>query len=194
MNDDTTPTPPDASPPRSRAEVFKALIYDRRLSLGAFKTWHLLRDYTNPRTGQCFPGRRRLATDLGSNFNSIQRWIGELTDAGWLTSTAKGSGFSMSYTLLDGQGQPLPKTATPTVAENGNTHHRCRKRQRSVAGSGIAALPKAVTKVMGTHKGSHRPISKGAPSVLAVPPLGAGTAATCAPKTSTTPTNHYTWT
>jgi hypothetical protein len=131
---------------------------------------------------------------LGSNTETIAKWIEELVTAGWLSTTSRGSGFSLSYKLLDGTGQPFQKAGTPTVPESGYTPNRTRKRVRSVPESGYGAYQKAGTEPKRTLKGPLKKVTNGAPSVLAGSPLGAEPAATCAPKTSTTPTNHYTWT
>ena len=107
-------------PSQSNLETFGALIRDHRLSHGAFRLWHALRDYTD-HASKCFPGQRRLAADIGCNLHSLKPWTEELTSAGWLAVSTSGIGEGFTYTVLDGNGRPLRKVATPTVAENRNT-------------------------------------------------------------------------
>lgn len=98
--------------PRSRAEIFAALIQDQRISHGAFRLFHLLRDHQNPRTGACYPGRRRQMKALGSDHHCLKRWTAELVSAGWLCLLPVRNGEVFRYELLDGQGQPWWKSTT----------------------------------------------------------------------------------
>ena len=52
---------------------YKQLVLDKRIPHGAFRLWHLLRDYAGKKM-HCWPGQRRLCRDLGSNFKSIANW------------------------------------------------------------------------------------------------------------------------
>lgn len=136
---------PRSASPRSYLETFAALIRDRRISHGAFRLWHALRDYTD-HTSRCFPGQRRLATDIGCNIHSIKPWTKELVVAGWLKCSGRKPGEGFIYTLMDGTGQPLRKVATPPVAENDNTTV-AKRGNAPVAKGGHGLLRKVATKV-----------------------------------------------
>jgi hypothetical protein len=150
------------SSPGSRAEAFALLIRDRRISHGAFRLWHALRDYMHSGTGKCFTGQRTLSEDIGCKPHSIRGWVIELVQSGWLSIECNGKPFPIAellaapkqrkqkgrrflYQLLGGSGEPLPKRAAPPAAEMGNGFKRCRKEQRTAARKGNAPLPKGAT-------------------------------------------------
>lgn len=157
--------PPPAGPikPRSRAQVFSALISDGRLSHGAFRLWHALYDHMNSRTGQCNPGQRRLADMIGCDVHSLKRWTGELIDAGWIVVEAQKwggpkawrRGESFRYTMLDGQGELLRKTTSPSDGENHITRRRCEKPHHSVVEKHIGVCGKPTSKLSGGIKPPH---------------------------------------
>jgi hypothetical protein len=128
----------------SPLEVFARLIKDRGVSHGAFRLWHVLRDYTNA-SSKCFPGQRRLAADIGCDIHSLSKGTAELVRAGWLLADTK-PGVRCNYTVLDGQGKPLRKTTTPAVVENRNTY-RGGNAQRGVVENHHELLWKPPTEV-----------------------------------------------
>ena len=83
----TAGAPPDHkkgdATPQTYLEIFAAILRDRRLSHGAFRLWHALRDYTNS-SSQCFPGQRLLADDLNCDPHSLKAWTTQLVSADWL--------------------------------------------------------------------------------------------------------------
>lgn len=107
-----TPPPTSASPSRAKAEVFTALMKDRRISHGAFRLWHLIYSFSNSRTGMSFPGRRLLQQCLGCCHDSLPRWTQELVTNGWLSLTSKAAkrGHRFIYELRDGTGQVFLKS------------------------------------------------------------------------------------
>lgn len=107
-----TSTTTTASPTRAKAEVFTALVKDRRISHGAFRLWHVLYGFTNSRTGVSFPGRRLLQTNMGCSHDSLPKWTHELVTNGWLHLASKAAkrGHRFIYTLLDGTGEVFLKT------------------------------------------------------------------------------------
>jgi Helix-turn-helix domain len=129
---------------RSSLEIFARLIRDNRISHGAFRLWHCLRDYTD-HASRCFPGQRRLSDDIGCKIHSLKQWTHELVAAGWLEVESHGPSGGFDYTVLDGNGQPMRKPE-PTVAPNGNAH-RCLNRQWGVGQTGHGVLPIPATKV-----------------------------------------------
>lgn len=101
---------------RSRAAMFAALMRDRRVPHGAFRLYHCLYNYLNVRTGECYPGQRTIADEIGCKPASITRWTRELLTTGWLSSVKRrGKGFTTIYTLADeipnGALQEMPQTA-----------------------------------------------------------------------------------
>lgn len=99
----------NASRGSSAAERYEALIKDTRVSHGAFRLWHCLRSHRNLRTGQCFPGYRTIAGEIGCRQESIKGWIDDLVSAGWVKVENGGQWKTSNvYTLLDGAGNPFP--------------------------------------------------------------------------------------
>lgn len=123
------------------------------MSHGAFRLWHALRDYTD-HASKCFPGQRRLAADIGCDPHSLRRWTGELIAAAWLKVDGGKPGFGFTYTVMDGNGQPLRKATSPTVAEKRNTTV-AEKRSGGVAEIRSGALQKTTTKVSSPFNQAH---------------------------------------
>ena len=113
---------------RTRGEAFSALLKDR-ISHGAFRLWHILRDHENVETGNCCPGYRTLTDEIRCSRNSIKGWLDELRASGWVdwvVTTSRPtvdnpSGRMNSYRLLDGAGAVVPKQRPPTAQ---NSDHR----------------------------------------------------------------------
>ena len=103
MSDDNQPAEREGGPSkrRSRAEWFSALMRDTRISHGAFRLWHCLYDYHNPKTMQCWPGRRTIMKDLACSGDSIAPWKKQLVQTGWLRIERRGRNGHL-FTLLDG--------------------------------------------------------------------------------------------
>jgi hypothetical protein len=142
----------NAAPPRTYLETFAAIIRDRLVSHGAFRLWHALRDYTNAQS-KCFPGQRRLAGDLGCDPHSLKPWTQELIVAHWL-KVEGGHGRRFNYTVMDGNGQPLRKPATPTAAETRNGGV-VENRNTTVVENHNEPLRKPATKVSSPSKSVH---------------------------------------
>jgi hypothetical protein len=104
------PAAPAAAHP---ASVYRRLVRDRRVSHGAFRLWHYLRDRADA-AGECFPGQRLIAQEVGCDSHSLPSWIGELTRAGYLVISRAGPRRANRYRLLDGNGAVMRKpTALP---------------------------------------------------------------------------------
>ena len=161
----------EAPQPRTRAEAFSALIHDQRISHGAFRTWHLLYDCRNSKTGLCNPGHRYIAAQLHCHKDSPKVWLTELRQAGWVDWTEKpnpkrpGSppGVSHHYTLLDGQGLKfsVPTTRDTRVPKRRGTKPRPQNRGRSVPQSGDEVPPKQGTKLTPYLKGNGGGLEEG---------------------------------
>jgi hypothetical protein len=82
-------------------QTYSAIVRDSRLSHGAFRYWHLLRDYASD-DGVCYPGMRRLSRELGSNPGRIAKWREELIGAGYLSVAPRKNGQFMRYRLHGG--------------------------------------------------------------------------------------------
>jgi hypothetical protein len=147
---------PDAGP-RFNLESYGVLVRDKRLSHGAFRVWHCLRDYTD-RASKCFPGQRRVARDIGCDIHSIRKWTAELVAAGWL-KVQGGNGRRFDYTVLDGNGQPLRKGTTPTDAERHNGSV-VEKHDTTVVENHHEPLRKGTTKVISPFNQVHLSKSK----------------------------------
>ena len=66
------------------AQVYHVLTMDEELSDGAFRLYVLLLKYAQQRGG-CWPGRERLARDLGTTTRTIDRRLAELIERGLIT-------------------------------------------------------------------------------------------------------------
>ena len=107
--------------------AYKQLVLDNRLAHGAFRFWHLLRDYAGKKM-QCWPGQRKLSKQLGSNYESIAKWRDSLIEHGWLRIEKRKNGGHLYFLLI-----PPPDT---TATEGGST--------TTATGNGGTLLPKAV--------------------------------------------------
>lgn len=180
-----TPTEAPESP-ASRSKVFPKLMRDIKLSHGAFRLWHCLYDYWNPKSGVCWPGQRTIAEDMGCITHSIKGWTNELVEAGWVSIFQKKKGGRITYTLLDGAGNSLAKvsrkSATQTVAEKRNSFRRRGKARHGVVENSDGVSRKSATEVSIPLKGGiHReevtsaPCAAGGSALEAQPPSpGAG--------------------
>ncbi len=93
--------------------TYKQLVKDKRIPHGAFRLWHLLRDYAGVKMN-CWPGQRRLSHDLGSNYESIAKWRDSLIETGWLRVEKTKFGSHKYYLLI-----PSPSQTT-TATESGS--------------------------------------------------------------------------
>ncbi|MEI8290376.1 MAG: helix-turn-helix domain-containing protein [Verrucomicrobiota bacterium] len=141
--------------PRLYLEIFANLIRDGRVSHGAFRLWHALRDYTD-HASKCFPGQRRLAADISCHPTSLKPWTDELIAAGWL-KVEGGHGRRFDYTVLDGTGHPLRKAASvenKTAPESRNGGD-AKNRNTTAPESSIEPHRKVETKVSSPLKSVH---------------------------------------
>ena len=142
--------------------VYRRLNRDRRISHGAFRLWHCLRDHANA-AGKAWPSQRTIAEAIGCKVHSLRRWLTELVKAGYLRIRNTGQNHHFEYQLLPGEGADvLPEAATRGPAQNGNTN------DASCCPSGRSALPKAATPRVALKGNGSNPIevnpgSKGAP-------------------------------
>lgn len=103
----TTPTLPSnlekatASTSTNAFSIFRRLIHDSRLSHGAFRFWHYLRDRKD-KNGQTWPKQSTIATDLHCKESSLTRWTKELKGAGYISVERMGQNHHYRYTILPG--------------------------------------------------------------------------------------------
>jgi len=107
--------------------AYKQLVLDTRIAHGAFRLWHLLRDYAGKKM-KCWPGQRRLSKDLGSNYESIAKWRDSLIEHGWLRIEKRKNGGHLYFLLIP--------SAAKTATESGST--------TTATGNGDTLLPEAV--------------------------------------------------
>lgn len=81
--------------------VYRRLILDQRISHGAFRLWHYLRDRKN-KDGQAWPKVRDIAADLHCKTDSVTGWTKQLVDAGYLAVEKIGQKHYHRYTILYG--------------------------------------------------------------------------------------------
>jgi hypothetical protein len=81
--------------------VYRRLNRDRRISHGAFRLWHCLRDHANA-AGKAWPSQRTIAEAIGCKVHSLRRWLTELVKAGYLKIRNTGQNHHFEYQLLPG--------------------------------------------------------------------------------------------
>lgn len=113
-------------------QSYTALVMDTRLSHGAFRLWHLLRQYADDK-GQCWPGMRRLRAQLASSLSQIAKWRAELVRLGYLSVDLR-PGAVTRYKLAGGVSESGNSLGGGTVSESGNS--TVSAFARSVSGSG----------------------------------------------------------
>ncbi|MBD3256731.1 MAG: hypothetical protein GF383_16675 [Candidatus Lokiarchaeota archaeon] len=82
------------------AQVYHVLTTDENLSDGAFRLYVLLLKYAQQRGG-CWPGRERLARELGTTTRTIDRRLAELTERGLITRVQRGKGVTAMTWIED---------------------------------------------------------------------------------------------
>lgn len=65
-------------------KTYSLILYDKRISNGAFRLWHYLRDRLG-NNACAWPSTRTIAADLNCGKGSVSVWIEELVNAGYLT-------------------------------------------------------------------------------------------------------------
>lgn len=105
------------------AQTFRRVLYDREVSNGEFRLFHLLYHHCGPE--RCFPGIRTVCRELGSSPNAVSAWRDGLKAKGYLQFEIERRGKRTCLSLCDGEGNVLlPKKITPhapAVTGNGNT-------------------------------------------------------------------------
>lgn len=123
--------------------AYSVVLYDRRLSHGAFRLWHLLRDRTG-KNDSAWPSIRSMAKDLSSGIGSVALWIKELESAKYLRIQRGNQRRSSRYFLLSFHSERVP------VDE-----HRVSRTERRVPVAGTELIPVKPTPL----KGSGRALS-----------------------------------
>lgn len=65
------------------------LLMDTSVSANAIRIWLVLRKHRNYQTGDCWPGRARLATLCGVSLSTVKREIANLARVGAITITRR---------------------------------------------------------------------------------------------------------
>lgn len=90
------------------AIVPRELIRDSSLSANAIRLYGVLATYTDGDGHGAFPGRERLATDLGCSVATVKRAIKELQESLWIfvehTRNESGNWTSNKYVLAHDKG------------------------------------------------------------------------------------------
>lgn len=93
--------PQTTTPPKSRNEephaVYSRLVRDPSISHGAFRLWHLLRDYRNSLSGLAWPSQKTIAQAMHCDVHSLKRWTQELLTAGYVSIERKGQNHNFVY-------------------------------------------------------------------------------------------------
>lgn len=65
------------------------LLMDTSISANALRIWLVLRKHRNYTTGECWPGRQRLAKLCGVSIKTVDRELPKLAEAGAITITKR---------------------------------------------------------------------------------------------------------
>lgn len=96
--------PPAGSIKAGRANLFKELTCDKRISSSAFRLWHALYPFASKETSECFPGVRTLSEMTGLAQGYHTKLTKELKAASWLDFNNGKNGQRRYYVLLNGKG------------------------------------------------------------------------------------------
>jgi hypothetical protein len=125
--------------------VYRRLIHDKRISHGAFRLWHYLRDRKDA-FGKTWPEQRDIARELRCKTHSLPGWTLQLVQAGYLATEKKGQNHHLEYTILFGDGKgDMPEWATRGKVQTGNTRTDSRSPNGQVA-TPIEATPRVAEK------------------------------------------------
>jgi hypothetical protein len=81
-------------------KIYSQIIQDKRISHGAFRVWHLLRDMTGDNT-HCWPSMRTICKKISCSKSSVSGWIKELIEAQYVT-VKRGSRHSPNRYFVSG--------------------------------------------------------------------------------------------
>ena len=103
------------------AQIPKWILRNPELSHGAVRLYGVIMSYADNETREAFPGREKLAKDMGSNVRSISRFMAELQEINALEVTRRrnkrtGNYYSNHYALVFSE--PGAEIGTPPPAEN----------------------------------------------------------------------------
>jgi hypothetical protein len=112
--------------------TFRKLCFDKRLSHGAVRFWHCLKQHSND-SDQAFPSQRTIADEIGCKIDSIKGWISELFAFSYLKTERVGRHHNFRYTLLPGDALPTLPEWCYRVPQNGDTKTPSRPPKRKLA-------------------------------------------------------------
>ena len=119
--------------------VYRRLIHDKRISHGAFRFWHYLRDHAD-KSGKCWPKQRNIGRELRCKTSSLTLWTAQLVNTGYLSTEKIGQNHHFKYTILYGDGNGvMPEWATRGDTQKGDT------KTAACSPNGTMATPKGVT-------------------------------------------------
>lgn len=105
------------------AQIPESLIYDKYAPKNALRIYGSLDRHANKKTGECYPGHRRIGKLTGSSRSEVQKCLAYLKDAGYIAIKKQKKGVN-KYVLLPSwiwrkgkgalpQGHPSPTTGHP---------------------------------------------------------------------------------
>ena len=89
--------------------VYRRLIWDDRISAGAFRYWHYLRDQMDAHSyvREYYASMRTIEAALHCKHESVTGWNEQLSAAGYLSWERQGTEHKHRYRVLNGFGQPM---------------------------------------------------------------------------------------
>lgn len=92
-----------------QCSVWRRLIWDNRVSAGAFRYWHYLRDQMDTLgfVREYYASMRVIEAALHCKHESVTGWNEQLRDANYLSWEERGREHKFRYQVLNGFGQPM---------------------------------------------------------------------------------------
>ncbi len=88
----------DIATQRGWTGVPNFILESKEISIGAKLTYAMLLKYARE-LDECFPGQDRLAVDMGTSRQSVNTYIGELSQVGLITVQRRGQGRPNLYVI-----------------------------------------------------------------------------------------------
>jgi hypothetical protein len=124
MHPETAISTPARAPglrPDDALTVYRRIVCDPRISHGAHRLWHYLRDRQN-KSGKCWPEVRDIARDIHCKTHSLPGWTSQLETAGYLATRKTGQNHKLEFTIFYGDHKGgLPEWASRGKARTGDT-------------------------------------------------------------------------
>jgi hypothetical protein len=145
------------------AQVYHVLTMDEELSDGAFRLYVLLLKYAQQRGG-CWPGRERLARDLGTTTRTIDRRLAELIERGLITRVQRVNQTAMTWIedledVYADEGEEVPDKNVEPMTSTNLSRKEHEEEQQDMVDGGDTTKDTAIKTTLLTTFGVARPVA-----------------------------------